>query len=51
LVERVMAGRRHDWTDYVLLYRVVPEPVLAGLETLHDRVPGIGRMVTGVLGW
>src|SRR2546430_6466552 len=50
LLKRVMAGRSQLWPIQEVLGRVVPEPVLAGLVTLDDRVAGIGRMVTCVLG-
>src|SRR5581483_6204342 len=33
----------------VVLARVVPEPGLARLEALHDRVPGLGRVPARVL--
>jgi len=50
LLKRVMAGRSQLRPIQEVLGRVVPEPVLAGLVTLDDRVAGIGRMATCVLG-
>jgi hypothetical protein len=35
----------------ILLAGVVPEPGLAGLEALDDRMAGVRRVMAGVLGW
>jgi hypothetical protein len=45
----MVARRGKLWTVEVLLRRVVPEPVLARLVALHDRVLGFGCVVAGVL--
>src|SRR5437879_2820591 len=49
LVGRVVPGCDQLGTVEVLLRRVVPEPVLARLVALDDRVPGVSGMVAGVL--
>ncbi len=49
LVERVVAWRREDGTLQELFGRVIPEPVLAGLKALGDRVSFSGGMATRVL--
>lgn len=50
LPARVMRGLRQSRAFVKLLSPVVPEPVLPRLEALDDRVPGLPRMVRGVLG-
>ncbi|CAN5212257.1 hypothetical protein BH18ACT5_BH18ACT5_01440 [soil metagenome] len=42
-------GRSQRRANCVTLARVVPEPFLAGLVTLNDRMPGSSRVVAGVL--
>ena len=49
LVEGVMVGRGQRRAAYLPLVCVVPVPILAGLETLNDRMPGTGRVVACVL--
>jgi len=44
-------GRSQGRTLTVLLDGIAPEPVLAWLEALNERVAGILRMPAGVLGW
>jgi hypothetical protein len=51
LVQRVMLGRGQVRTGEVLLGPEVPEPVLARLVAPDDRVPRVGRVVTGMLRW
>ena len=51
LFVRVMVGRSQCRANRVALGFIVPEPVFAGLVALDDRVPDIGRVVAGVLGW
>jgi hypothetical protein len=51
LVDRVMVRRSQDGTLEVLLRRVVPEPVLARLVALDDRVLLGSGMVARMLGW
>jgi hypothetical protein len=50
LPARVMRRLRQRRAFVELLSPVVPEPVLPRLEALDDRVPGLPRMVRGVLG-
>src|ERR671914_491728 len=50
LVERVVARRSQRRTFEILLGGVVPEPVLAGLVTLDDRVLALVGMARSVLG-
>src|SRR5689334_9180762 len=49
LVFRVTVRRRQRGTLAVLLRFVVPEPVLAGLEALDDRMAEVRRMMARVL--
>src|ERR1700730_15485975 len=51
LLERVVSGRDQLGAVEILLGGVVKEPVFVRLVALHDRVPRVGRMVTGVLRW
>ena len=45
----VMPGRGQVRPFEELLCRVVPEPILVGLEALRDAVPGVGGVVACVL--
>ena len=45
----VMPGRGQVRTFEELLCRVVPEPILVGLEALSDAVSGVGGVVARVL--
>src|SRR5258707_6968746 len=49
LVERVVVRRSENGTLEELLGRVIPEPVLAGLEALDDRVAFSAGMPTRML--
>ena len=51
LVGRVVPGCDQLGAVEVLLRRVVPEPFLAWLVALDDRVLRVGGMVARVLGW
>ena len=51
LVERVVVRRSKDRTVEELLRRVIPEPVLARLEALGDRMVITGGMATRMLRW
>jgi len=50
LIVRVVVRRRQPRTVEVRLLDVVPEPVLAGFVALHDRMPGVRRVMARVLG-
>ena len=50
LVERVVTGWSEGRSLEVLLGAVVPEPILARLEALDDRMTGFSRVAAGVLG-
>jgi hypothetical protein len=49
LVERMVMRRSEDGTLEELLGRVIPEPVLAGLEALGDRMVVRGGVSTRML--
>ena len=49
LAERMVMRRSEDGTLEHLLGRVIPEPVLAGLEALDDRMAFSGGMPARVL--
>jgi hypothetical protein len=49
LADRVLLRRRQGRPLAELLGPVVVEPVLAGLEAVDDRVPGVGGVVAGML--
>lgn len=51
LIQGVVMRRRQLGSIRELIGPVVVEPVLAGLETLNDRVTRAPGMVAGVLGW
>ena len=51
LVERMVAGRGKLGTVPELLRRVIPEPLLARLIALDDRMPCVSGMVACVLRW
>ncbi len=51
LVEGMVPGRGQWWAFDLVLRDVVPEPVLARLVALGDRMTGIRRMMARVLGW
>src|SRR5690348_15408547 len=46
----MVPGRSECRTVKKLLARVIPEPVLTGLEALDDGMTAVGRMPAGVLG-
>ena len=50
LVDRVRGRRGELGPVDVPFGAEVPEPGLTGLEAAHDRVPGLGRVRTGMLG-
>ena len=49
LVQRMLVWRRQGKAFDVLLIGVIPEPVLAGLVALDDRMPGLGGVAGRVL--
>src|SRR4029079_6281877 len=49
MVERVVVWRSEHGSLEVLLGGVIPEPVLAGLEALDDRMPGVGGVAARML--
>lgn len=51
MVERMVAGRGKLGTVPELLRRVIPEPLLARLIALDDRMPCVSGMVACVLRW
>jgi len=50
LVKGMVAWRSQRRTVKKLLARVIPKPILTGLEALHDPMSAVGRMPAGMLG-
>jgi hypothetical protein len=45
----MVIGSREYWSVAEVLCRKVPEPILAGLETLDHLMPGEARVLGGML--